>query len=139
MGIKAQEKHALLEAMVKDNVKPSIIAKTLDYTPEHVSRLKKQSKAYQLVTSKRVRQAAKAIDYFVDIENYQGGKIDKVTGEIIPPDTRIKPSDVISASNVYLSRSHPIIQHIESQNLSITITQEVDDDIKASLIRQGLI
>ncbi len=96
MGKIAQEKHTLLNAMVADNISTTVIAKTLNYTPEHTSRLKAKSKAFQLITTRRVKTAAKAIDHFIDLDNYH-------------EDAKIKPSDVIAAANVYLSRSHPIM------------------------------
>ncbi len=94
MGRIAQEKHTILNAMVKDNISTNVIAKTLGYTPEHTSRLKTKSKQYQLVTTKRIKTAVKAIEYFADVKNYQ-------------EDTRIKPSDVLAAGKEILDRSHP--------------------------------
>ena len=113
MGKVAQEKHTLLEALLKDNVKPSVIAKTLQYTPSHTSRLIKKSKTFQLVTNKRVRVAAKAIDYLSNIDNYHN-------------DIRIKPSDVIAAGKAILDRSHPIISDNPIPNQSIQINIMMD-------------
>lgn len=89
---KSEAKQTALLILKQAGMTPANIAKSLDYTPQHVSALTKNN--LHFITRKRVKKAIKAIDYFCDIANYH-------------EDNRIKPNDVLSAAEKIIERSHP--------------------------------
>ena len=113
MGVKAQRKHDIMNVIADSNVSTSDIAKVLNYTPEHVSRLRTQAKKNQLLTRKRIKNAIKTVDYFISNENYQG-------------DNRIKPSDALNATRIVLDRAFPV----ESINTNINFNLESSIDLE---------
>lgn len=119
IGEKTAERYAVIKGLLQTDVKQTEIAKLTDYTPEHISRLKKKLLNIQLVTPKRIKKAIKAVEHFANVENYQG-------------DDRIKPSDVINASKIFLDRQYPVTQVIEN-------TSKIDISIDMSTYRTNII
>src|SRR3989304_7963678 len=113
MGVKAQRKHDIMNVIADSNISTNDISKVLNYTPEHVSRLRTQAKKNQLLTRKRIKNAIKTVDYFISNENYQG-------------DNRIKPSDALNATRIVLDRAFPV----ESINTNINFNLESSIDLE---------
>ena len=63
MGVKAQRKHDIMNVIADSNIKTVDIAKTLNYSVEHATRLRTKAKKNQLLTKKRVKAAIHTVDY----------------------------------------------------------------------------
>src|SRR3990167_8611658 len=121
MGVKAQRKHDIMNVIADSNISTNDISKVLNYTPEHVSRLRTQAKKNQLLTRKRVKNAIRTVDYFISNENYQG-------------DDRIKPSDSLNASRIVLDRAFPV----ESINTNVNLNLESSIDLEKYRLSNAL-
>jgi len=112
-------KHAIVKACADAGINNTEVAAVLDYTREHYSRVKAKVQDIQLVTTKRVNKAIRSTEYFTDLKNYQGYV--KKTGEVVEPDARIKPSDVLKANEIILDRAFP--KQVETQAAGNNFTQ----------------
>jgi len=129
------DKHLIVRAAIDAGVKQSAIAEALHYTNTHITRIKQKTEHLELVTAKRIKNAFKAIDYFGDVKNYTGYvKKDKngAVVEEVPPDPRIRPSDVLAANKEVLARSHPITADIPN-GVSQSFCQMHIDKIEINL------
>ena len=113
MGIKAQQKHDIMNIIADSNINTTAIAKVLNYSVEHTSRLRTKAKKNQLLTQKRVKAAIHTVDYFINNLNYQY-------------DERIKPSDALNATRIVLDRAFPV----ESINTNVNLNLESSIDIE---------
>ena len=96
-------RHTIIKAALDAGMTVPAIAEGMKLNEKYTYRVKKKVESIPLVTVKRVKNALKSLDYFSNIENYKG-------------DERIKPSDNLRASEQILSRSHPVIQQIETKS-----------------------
>jgi hypothetical protein len=101
--------HLIIAAAASAGVKTGDLARALNITPQHVSRVKKNSEGIQWVTQRRIKKAIQAVDYFTDVKNYTGYvKTDRDGNEVaVGPDLRIRPADVLRASEMQLDRAFP--------------------------------
>ena len=121
MGVKAQRKHDIMNVIADSNIKTVDIAKTLNYSVEHATRLRTKAKKNQLLTKKRVKAAIHTVDYFIANLNYQY-------------DERIKPSDALNASRIVLDRAFPI----ESINTHVNLNLETSIDLEQYRLSNAL-
>lgn len=108
--MKRAERQVLLNEMIAGNVKSSVIAKSLNYSMQHVSRAKSNLLKNPLLKSKLIKQSVKNVEHF-NIANYE-------------KDNRIKPSDVLHASEIVLDRAFPKVS--KSESVSIQINSDID-------------
>lgn len=114
IGEKTAKNYRLIKELLKTNIKGVEIAKLTDYSPEHISRLKKKLLNIQLVTPKRLKKAIKSIEFLSDIDN-------------INANDKIKPSDVIAASKIFIDRQYPITQVVENKAVSINLDIDMSE------------
>ena len=112
-------KHAIVKACLDAGLKQTEVAKALQYNPTYITEIKKKVQDVQLITTQRVNKAIKSTEYFTDLKNYQGYV--KKTGEVVEPDARIKPSDVLKANEIILDRAFP--KQAETQAAGNNFTQ----------------
>lgn len=111
---RSAEKRQTMKQMITANITPSSIARALNYSREYVSRVKGQLLKNPLLERKMVKQAVRNVQYF-NVENYK-------------QDKRMRPSDVLHASEIVLNRAFPVVSHHEVMNQSIQFQLSIDPE-----------
>lgn len=114
IGEKTAKNYTIIKALLDANITATETAKIMNYSREHISRLKSKLSKIQLVTPKRLKKAIQSIEYFADSKNYH-------------KDERIKPSDTLNASKIFIDRQYPITQIIENKAVSINLDIDMSE------------
>ena len=124
MSAIAQKKHDIMNVIADSNVKTNDIAKALNYSVEHTSRLRTKAKKNQLLTTKRIKSAIRTVDYFITTENYQ-------------TDDRIKPSDALNASRIVIDRAFPIVENISPNQNWFNFVLNCESKVSSNTLQES--